>query len=145
MGTSTAFAGQALGEFLNGTAIANIADNAATAPLTNLYMALHSADPGAGGTQSTSEVAYTGYARAAIARTPGSPAWTITGDVAKPNADVVFPQCTGGTATATYASLGIASSGATQIMWSGPLSASIAISNTIIPTMDHTTTSVTLT
>ena len=51
----------------NATAWANFADNAASAPLTNLYMGLHTADPSAG-TQSTSEAVYTGYARAAVAR-----------------------------------------------------------------------------
>lgn len=30
----------------NATAIANIADNAASSPLTSLYLALHTADPG---------------------------------------------------------------------------------------------------
>jgi hypothetical protein len=30
----------------NATAIANIADNAASSPLTSLYVALHTADPG---------------------------------------------------------------------------------------------------
>ena len=52
----------------NGTAIANIADNAATSPLTNLFVALHTADPGETGNQSTNEVSYTGYARATVAR-----------------------------------------------------------------------------
>ena len=52
-------------------AIANLADNAATGPLTNLYVSLHTADPGEAGNQSTSEATYTGYARVAVARTAG--------------------------------------------------------------------------
>ena len=52
-----------------GTAVANIADNAAASPLTNLYAALHTADPGAAGNQTTSEASYSGYARVAVART----------------------------------------------------------------------------
>ena len=55
----------------NATAIANLADNAATSPLTNLSVALHTADPGEGGTQATNETAYTGYARVSVARTSG--------------------------------------------------------------------------
>ena len=51
------------------TAIANLADNAATAPLTNVFVALHTADPGEAGDQTTSEATYTGYARIAVART----------------------------------------------------------------------------
>jgi hypothetical protein len=39
----------------NATAIANIADNAAASPLTNLFVALHTADPGEAGDQTTSE------------------------------------------------------------------------------------------
>ena len=35
----------------NATAIANIADNAAASPLTSLYVALHTADPGEAGSQ----------------------------------------------------------------------------------------------
>lgn len=61
----------------NGTAIANIADNAATAPLTDLWLSLHTADPGEAGSQTTSETAYTGYARVAVARTSGG--WSVSG------------------------------------------------------------------
>ena len=55
----------------NATAIANIADNAASAPLTNLYISLHTSDPGEAGGQTTNEIAYTSYARVAVARTSG--------------------------------------------------------------------------
>ena len=51
MGTATTTANNILKLYLNATAIANIADNAASSPNTNLYVALHTADPGAGGTQ----------------------------------------------------------------------------------------------
>ena len=40
----------------NATAWANYADNAASSPQTNISVALHTADPGTSGTQSTSEV-----------------------------------------------------------------------------------------
>ena len=39
----------------NATAIANVADNTATSPLTNLYVSLHTGDPGEAGTQTTNE------------------------------------------------------------------------------------------
>lgn len=64
----------------NATAIANIADNAATSPLTNLYVSLHTADPGEAGDQTTSEITYTSYARVAVARTSGG--WTVTANSA---------------------------------------------------------------
>lgn len=37
----------------------------------NLYVALHTADPGEAGSQTTSECAYGSYARVAVARTSG--------------------------------------------------------------------------
>ena len=51
-----------------GTAIANIADNASSSPLTSLYLSLHTSDPGEAGTQATNECAYTSYARVAVDR-----------------------------------------------------------------------------
>ena len=83
----------------NATAIANIADNAATAPLTNIEVSLHTADPGEAGTQLTSEITYTGYARVAVARTTGG--WTVTANSVSPVANIDFPAGTGGSGTAT--------------------------------------------
>ena len=51
-----------------GTAFPNIADNAAAAPLTQLYVSLHTADPGEGGDHGSAETSYGGYARVAVAR-----------------------------------------------------------------------------
>jgi hypothetical protein len=103
----------------NATAIANVADNAATAPLTSLYVSLHTADPGEAGDQTTGEAAYTGYARVAVARTSGG--WAVTADSVSPVAAVVFPACTGGSATVTYFGVGTAASGAGKLLYSGPL------------------------
>ena len=116
---------------LNATPIANIADNAATAPLTNLYVALHTADPTAAGNQTSNEVAYTGYARVAVARTTAG--WTVTTNSWAPAAVINFPACTGGSATATFASIGTALSGAGKILWSGAISPSISIANGVTP------------
>lgn len=46
MSKSDAFETDILGLIYNATAIPNIADNAATSPLTELFVALHTADPG---------------------------------------------------------------------------------------------------
>jgi hypothetical protein len=116
---------------LNAVGIPNIADNAATAPLTSLYVALHSADPGAGGNQTTSEVAYTGYARATVARATGG--WTVSTNTWYPTAVINFPACTGGSATATFASVGTALSGTGKLLWSGAISPSISIANGVTP------------
>ena len=119
--------------FLN-TDWANIGDagglqNSATAG--SFYIGLHSGDPGEAGDQTTSEVAYTSYARVAVARSAGG--WTRTVSTIANTALVQFPQCTGSTATATHFSIGTASSGAGVLLLKGALSASLAISNGIQP------------
>lgn len=98
----------------NATPIPNIADNAASAPLTNFHVALHTADPGEAGDQTTSEAAYTSYTRVAVARTSGG--WTVTNNVVTNTADVAWPQCTGGSATITHFSVGVASSSTSKII-----------------------------
>ena len=70
-GKSDTFENDLLKLIFNATAIANISDNAASSPLTNLFVALHTADPTDSGTQTSNEVAYTSYARVAVARTSG--------------------------------------------------------------------------
>ena len=115
----------------NATAIANIADNAASSPLMNLYVSLHTADPGEGGDQTTSEATYTSYARVAVARSGSG--WTVTGNQAE-NANLVqFPQCTGGSNTLTYVGVGTASTLAGKLLYSGALTASLAVSSGIQP------------
>ena len=131
MGKSSTFDNDFLKMVFNATPIANIADNAATSPLTNLYVALHTADPTAAGTQSSSEATYTGYARVAVARTSGG--WTVTGASVSPAAAITFPACTAGTNTITYWSVGVASSGSTKILYSGAVSPSISVSSGVTP------------
>lgn len=113
-----------LGKIFNNTALPWDA-------ITNLYIALHTADPGEGGSQTTNEANYTGYARVAVTRNSGG--WTITGNQAVNAALIQFPQCTGGTNTITHVSIGTLSSGAGQILYSGALNASLAVSNLIQP------------
>jgi hypothetical protein len=116
----------------NATAIGNIADNAASAPLTNLYVSLHTADPGEGGNQTSNEATYTSYARVAVARSGSG--WTVSGNQASNAAAITFPQCTGGSNTITHVGLGTASSGTGKLLYSGALDASLAVSNLITPT-----------
>lgn len=113
-------------------AIANIADNAASAPLTNLYISLHTADPGEAGSQSTNETTYGAYARVAVARTSGG--WTVTTNSAANAATILFPQCTSGTATITHAGVGTASSGAGKLLYStSAFATSLAVAVLIAP------------
>jgi len=119
--------------FLN-TDWANIGDAAGlqnSAAAGSFYISLHTADPTETGTQTTSEVAYTGYARVAVARTAGG--WTRTVSTMSNTALVQFPQCTGGTATATHFGIGTDVSGAGNLLLKGALTSSLAISNGIQP------------
>lgn len=120
------------------TAIANIADNAASSPLASLYVSLHTADPGEAGSQTTNETTYTSYARVAVARTAGG--WTVTGNSVSPVATINFPACTGGTATITHAAVGTAASGAGKLLYSGALSPNIAVSTGVTPQIATTST-----
>lgn len=105
---------------VHGTPIANLADNAASSPLTNLYASLHTADPDTTGTQSTNEVTYTSYVRIAVARTTGG--WTVVGRLIVPAADIVFVKPTGAVGQiARFAAIGFLSSGAGKIIFRGPI------------------------
>ena len=122
----------------NATAWANYADNAAGTPQTNVAVALHTADPGDGGTQSTSEVTYTSYARVSVARTSGG--WTVTGGSVSPVAAITFPAGTGGSGTVTFFSAGKTGGGATAILWSGTVTPNIVTGNGITPQLTTATT-----
>ncbi len=111
--------------------IANLADNTATSPLADLYVSLHTADPGPAGSQTTSEVAYTGYARVAVARTTSG--WAITGETIDPVAQINFPSCTGGSATAAFFGVGTASTGAGVLLYSGAITPNISIASGVTP------------
>jgi hypothetical protein len=115
----------------NATAWANYADNAASAPQTNISNALHTADPGEAGTQSTSEVTYTSYARVDVARTSGG--WTVTANSVSPVAAITFPAGTGGSGTVTHWSTGKTGGGATAILWSGTVTPNIVTGSGITP------------
>ena len=137
-GKSDTFENDVLKLIFNAAAIVNLGDNAATSPLTSLFVALHTADPGDAGTQSTSEATYTGYARVAVARTSGG--WTVTGNSVSPAAVISFPACTAGTSTCTHFSVGVASSGATKILYAGTISPSISVSAGVTPQLTTAST-----
>lgn len=131
MSKSNTFENDLVKLVFNGTAIANIADNAAVSPLTSLYVSLHTADPGEAGNQTTSEATYTSYARVAVTRNSGG--WTVSGNQASNTALLQFPQCTGGSNVLTFVAIGTDSSGAGKILYSGALSSSLTVSNLIQP------------
>ena len=109
---------------------------------SNLFLSLHTADPGEAGAQNTSEAAYGGYTRVTISRS--TTAWTISGTTNGVSVIAFsFPACVTGSATVTHVGLGITFSGTGELLYSGTLSASLAISTGITPSFD--TGSVTIT
>src|SRR3977135_2541972 len=137
MPKGTTFDNDVLKLIFNATAIANIADNAAGSPLTNLFVALHTADPSAGN-QNTNEVTYTSYARVAVARTSGG--WTVTGASVSPAATISFPAGTGGSGTVTHFSIGTLTSGAGKILYSGTVTPNIVTGNGVTPQLTTAST-----
>lgn len=142
MSKGNTFENDLLKLIFNGTAIANMADNAAAAPLADLYVALHTADPGEGGSQSTSEVAYVSYARQAVARS--GVGWTVTNNSVSPAAAINFPQPTGGAdGVATHFSIGTSVNGAGKILYSGTITPNIAFGVLLAPPQLTTATAIT--
>ena len=116
----------------NATNWANVADNAASSPLTNLFLSLHTADPGVGGSQTTNETSYTNYARVSVARTTAG--WTVATTAQTENVALLqFPQCGATGATVTHVAIGTLTSGAGTILYSGALNSSLSVANLIQP------------
>src|SRR5688500_12564023 len=103
----------------------------------SLYFALHTADPGEAGSQTTSEAAYTSYARVAVARSGAG--FTVTANSVSPAANVDFPAATGGSETETHFSVGTASSGAGKILYKGAISPTIVVSSGVTPRLTTAT------
>jgi hypothetical protein len=122
----------------NATAIANIADNASSSPLTDIAVALHTSDPGEAGTMQTNEIAYTSYARVDVARS--ALGWTVTNNSVSPVANIDFPAGTGGSGTATHFSVGATGGGAAKIFWSGTVTPNIVCGDGIVPRLTTATT-----
>jgi len=97
----------------------------------SFYLSLHTADPGETGSQVTSEITYTSYARVAVARTSGG--FTVATNTVSLAANATFPAGTGGSGTATYWALGVAASGAGVSLYSGTLTPNIVCGNGVTP------------
>lgn len=95
----------------------------------SVYISLHTADPGETGTQTTSESAYTNYARQAVARSTAG--WTVTTGVADNDSAIVFPQC--GVTGSSVTNFGIGSNVSTagDLYFKG--ASTLSVSNGITP------------
>jgi hypothetical protein len=134
MTATNAFENNVLLLYFNNTDHANVGDAAGlqnSAAAGDVFVSLHTADPGETGTQTTSEATYGSYARVAVPRTSGG--WTISGSNVSNAAVVTFPAASSGSNTITHFGLGSALSGAGNLYMSGALAASRVISTGITP------------
>ena len=132
MPKSTSASNSILALIFNATTWNLIAENDSTSPATNLYLSLHTADPGVGDSQTTNETSYTNYARVAVARTTSG--WDVPSGGATANAALVqFAQCGASGAALTHVAIGTDSSGTGLVLYAGPLTSSLAVANGIQP------------
>jgi hypothetical protein len=144
MAKGTAYANSLLLLVFNATLFANVAVNATSSPITSIFAALHTSDPGSAGDQTTNEMttgAYASYARVAVTRASGAGGWTVTTNSVSPYAAITFPAGTGGSgATATHFSLGTLTSGAGVRLYSGTVTPNIVCGNGITPSLSTAST-----
>jgi len=122
--------------FLN-TAWANIGNSGGLLGSTvagSYFIALHTSNPGQAGNQSTSEAAYSGYARVAIARSGSG--WSLSGSdptISSNVAAATYPTSASGPETESYFSIGTLSTGAGEYLWYGALTTPLVVNIGITP------------
>ncbi len=137
MSKGNTFENDVLALIFNATAIADLAENDTSSPATTLTVALHTADPGEAGNQTTNETAYTGYARVAVARTSGG--WTVTNNSVSPVANIDFGECTASAGAAiTHFSVGTGTSN--KLLYSGTVTPNITMAVGVLPRLKTTST-----
>lgn len=138
MSKSNTFENELLLHIFNNATISDIGDATGLRGSTavgSLFLSLHTADPGEPGTQATSEIAYTGYARVAVARSASG--FTVTGSQVTLTANQDFGKMTAGTGgTVTNFAVGKAASGATVVLYKGSVSPTIVVANGVIPRLE---------
>ncbi len=139
-GKGATFINDYLKLLLNGTAIADLAENDTSGPLTNLILSLHTGTLSAASNQTTTEAAYGSYARVAVARSTGG----FTAASSQSSALVAtasFPQAATGSETETYAMLGTdnTASAGKNLYW-GAISPTLAVSAGVTPQLTTATT-----
>lgn len=137
MSASNSFENSILALIWNATTFANVAINATSSPITNIEVSLHTSDPGEAGDQTTNEIAYTSYARVAVARTSGG--WTVTANSVSPVANIDFPAGSGGSGTATHFGTGSAHTSTGVLFVSGTVTPNIVCGSGITPRLTTAT------
>lgn len=97
----------------------------------NVYVSLHTADPGVSGDQSTNEASYSGYARVAVPRGGGS--WERTDQIMANLVSIAFAANSGVSQTVTHIALGDDSTGAGRLRYSTALAEAIEVDNGVAP------------
>jgi hypothetical protein len=136
MAKSTDACNSILALIFNATTWEGVAENDTTGALTNLYVCLHTGDPGVGGDQRTNEATYGSYGRVAVARTTSG--WAVPAAGSTSNdavAGIVFTEATSGSSNLiTHVSIGTTGgTGAGKVLYAGQLSSSRTISEGIQP------------
>ena len=156
-GKSPTFDNDILALIFNGTTILsgdgthNLAENPITLPLVNLYISLHYANPfgtaitGSLGTQNCNEATYTGgsgsYARVAVPRTNSY--WTVSGGTCVVATTIVWPQANATDPSGqpmNYFAIGTQASGASKILYFGPITPAITVASGVTPSITTSST-----
>lgn len=141
MSKSNTFENEWLLHVFQNADIVNIGDAAGlqnSVAAGSLYLVLHTADPGEAGSATTSEIAYTGYARQAVARSAAG--FTVAGATVTLVANADFPEMTAGVGgTVTFFSVVKELTGASVILYSGAVSPSIAVAVGVTPRLKAAT------
>lgn len=141
MSKSNTFENELLLHIFQNADIPNIGDAAGlqnSVAAGSLHLALHTADPGEAGTASTSEIAYTGYSRQAVARSAAG--FVVAGATVTLANNVDFPEMTAGAGgTVTHFSVAKEAAGASVILYSGAVSPSIAVAVGVTPRLKAAT------
>lgn len=100
-----------------------------------LWVSLHIGPPGIGGTQSTAECRYPGYARRALRRDPA--AAVVMDGMAENVAEIRFPPCASDhLEVASWLAVGTAESGPGQIIYDYALPDPLEIRRLVAPTVE---------
>lgn len=124
----------------NNTNFANVGDATGlrgSSTAGQLFVSLHTADPGETGTQATNEATYTSYARVAVVRSGAG--WVVTGNSVSPAATISFPTATGGSNVITHFGVGLASTGANTLLYKFSVSPNISVTSGVTPRLTTAT------
>jgi len=132
MPKSTSTSNSLLALIFNATAWADIAENDGSAPITALWIRLHTAALAAGDPGNTAEATYGAYAPISVVRSTSG--WSIpAGGITDNVAAILFDECTSGSNLISHVSINKAQTGAGPCLYSGALAAARTISAGIRP------------